>query len=765
MIHRLQETLEAVEVQETAFSIDILGRYLCDTFDEAVNNGGFPFDAIVIGAGMFGAYTAEKIYRAGNGNLRVLVLDAGSFLVSEHVQNLARIGLNVAAAVIADPGVPRERVWGLPWRSNVAFPGLAYCVGGRSLYWGGWSPRLTSPDLAQWPADLRTYLETNYNRTEKETGVDPTTDYISGDLFTALKAKISGALASVATLDKVEDAPLAVQGAAPAPGLFAFDKYSSAPILADAIREAAGDPDSNRKLFLVPKAHVVKLHNSGGFITAIELYVNGQQRFIAVSPDCSVVTALGTIESTRLALESFPTALMGRNLMAHLRSNTTVRIKRSALGALPVLLAPAAMLVRGSTPQGRYHFQVTAVAADTPNSEATMWRMVPDLDLLDQLMASQQFDKITITFRGIGEMIGDKNASSTNSGSSWINLSPFEADEFGKARAWVNLVAGAQDSALWNTMDQAAIQLAQAVAGSPSNIEYFYDNGWHNVPPPAGKVRDGLGTTHHEAGTLWAGADSTGSVTNLDGRFHQIQNGYAVGPAVFPALGSANPSLTALTLARRTAQAIVSRALPAPAPNTIKLLNAKLDGWQMAGSGRFVTVGADTVESQDGIGLLWYTKEEFADFNLTVDWRAMNATDNSGVFIRFPVLGNSDPANDWRLAVDQGYEIQIDDRGYDPATNTTGDALHITGAVYLLAPATMLNSKPLGQWNHFEISAIGPQITVKLNGAQVSQLSGTQGRPLKGHIGLQNHHFGSRVQFRNLFIQKTGAVAAAGSGN
>jgi hypothetical protein len=210
---------------------------------------------------------------------------------------------------------------------------------------------------------------------------------------------------------------------------------------------------------------------------------------------------------------------------------------------------------------------------------------------------------------------------------------------------------------------------------------------------------------------------------------------------------------------------IVSRALPAPAPNAAAMLNANLDGWQMAGSGRFLVVGDNTVESQDGIGLLWFTKEEFADFTLTVDWRAMNVTDNSGVFIRFPALGNNDPANDWRLAVDQGYEIQIDDRGFDPATNTTGDPLHTTGAVYILAPATSLNSRPLGQWNRFEISAIGPQITVKLNGAQVSQLSGTQGRPLKGHIGLQNHHPGSRVQFRNLFIQKLGATAAVGSGN
>jgi len=110
---------------------------------------------------------------------------------------------------------------------------------------------------------------------------------------------------------------------------------------------------------------------------------------------------------------------MGRNLMAHLRSNTTVRIPRSVLGTLPPQLAAAAMLVRGSTPQGRYHLQVTAAAVDSPNSESTMWRVVPDLDLLGQLLASQDFSKVTITFRGIGEMVGDKSATNTNPATSW----------------------------------------------------------------------------------------------------------------------------------------------------------------------------------------------------------------------------------------------------------------------------------------------------------------------------------------------------------
>ncbi len=38
--------------------------------------------------------------------------------------------------------------------------GLAYCMGGRSLYCGGWAPQLTDTDLAQWPNDLKGFLKT-----------------------------------------------------------------------------------------------------------------------------------------------------------------------------------------------------------------------------------------------------------------------------------------------------------------------------------------------------------------------------------------------------------------------------------------------------------------------------------------------------------------------------------------------------------------------------------------------------------------------------
>lgn len=130
-----------------------------------------------------------------------------------------------------------------------------------------------------------------------------------------------------------------------------------------------------------------------------------------------MILALGTIESTRLALVSFPTSpnnpaaeLMGRNLMAHWRSNIFVRINRSALdpgNMLPIDLQTGALLVRGSTPQGKFHIQVTASADPAGNSDALLYTMIPDIDLLDATLANQQAGWISIGFRGVSQQIGD----------------------------------------------------------------------------------------------------------------------------------------------------------------------------------------------------------------------------------------------------------------------------------------------------------------------------------------------------------------------
>jgi Domain of Unknown Function (DUF1080) len=180
--------------------------------------------------------------------------------------------------------------------------------------------------------------------------------------------------------------------------------------------------------------------------------------------------------------------------------------------------------------------------------------------------------------------------------------------------------------------------------------------------------------------------------------------------------------------------------------NFLTLFDGSLEGWRMAGNGRFNIVAPGLLETEGGTGLLWYERASFADFILRLEWRAALIEDNSGVFLRFPPLEDGDP----QRAVDHGYEVQIDERGFDPATGRTGSPLHRTGAIYKLAPAARLASHPLGMWNEFEIVARDADIWVRLNGEPVAHLDHNVGRPRQGHVGLQNHHAGSRVQFRNL---------------
>src|SRR5262249_25075682 len=195
--------------------------------------------------------------------LRILVLDAGAFLLSSHIQNLPQ----QLGGKVGGPSYLRRRddasgaqnvIWGMPWISNEPFPGLAYCIGGRGLFLGGWSPALTDADLGNWPSDVVTYLKSasGYESTGSEIGSATTTDFI---IQTALFNTLLNGIKTAIPLDgiaEVGEAPLAVQGAAPRSGLFAFDKFSSAPFLMDAVRNDVaantGYGDLSRRMFLVP---------------------------------------------------------------------------------------------------------------------------------------------------------------------------------------------------------------------------------------------------------------------------------------------------------------------------------------------------------------------------------------------------------------------------------------------------------------------------------------------------------------------------------
>jgi choline dehydrogenase-like flavoprotein len=823
------------DVQRTTLSLDVLGRFICNTFEEATTNPDF--DVVVIGAGMYGCYCAAKVYtessQQGRRPLRVLVLEAGPFLLHEHSQNIPDLRLPNPFRPVLDTFAPaaqktRDLVWGMGWRSNTGFPGTAYCVGGKSLYWGGWCPRLRKADLDQWPAEVRDYLtsppvrsrnlpnrlapperESIYEAVEYEIGVKPPDDFVFDPVLgpneppgqvglnEALRARLAAALMALRAgpgtpLQDPEPPPIAVQTQSFVSGLFSPDKFSSLALLMAARREASGDPDNAARLFIVPNSHVSRLivapiprdgaDRDGYMVSGLDVFTSSGRRFLAVKPTCTVILALGCIESTRLALESFPTGghrpngdeIMGRNLMAHLRFDFPFTVDRQRFAhwvqqnlgkQLRARLQTAGFHLQADTIDGRFHLQVYGTGETTGSEEGLLYRMIPDADLAQRLADTQVPGKIRLIFRACGEMKGDQTAGVRAPGTSWIDLaSAADRDQqFDHARAFVNY-EDPTNATIWSRMREACIALSREIGAEQTPLDDRHE----------------VGSTWHDSGTLFMGDDPDASVTDASGHFHHIANAVCVDQSLFPTVGSANPVLTGLCLSRKAAETIVARYDSEPPPRPEQIVAEKAEGfaylledgnaskWKpndvrltfdrpaLIENGTIIEVHGDA-----GLGVLFYDDpNEFGDFELRLQWKAFtdstgDSTANSGIFLRAPRPGKE--LNNATF-YDRAIEIQIDDTGYDVGSRRFGSAWHRTGAVYGRAPARVWAQKApsadnsAGFWNEYRITARAKNVSVELNGrlASVAELPAPLAVP--GFIALQYHT--GKVQFRSIRIRR-----------
>ena len=710
------------------------------------------------------------------------------------------IGVAPPQAAPGDPGT-RALVWGTPWQTDVpgGFPGLAYCLGGRSLFFGGWSPELLEAETTTWPAPVLTDLrfpDTGYfAQASAQIGVTETNDFIFGKLHEVLRKRLYDAIrtgkvddavpfaelpqhlqdvGSPADMYKLE-APLAVQGRPARAGFFPINKFSSAPLMIEAARAAnaeSGGDDVKKRLMIVPKCHVLRLvtaqNGSDWKVVAVETSLGT----IPLPPNGVVIVALGTIESARLALTSFPNLSnanrLGRNLMGHLRSNLTIRIPRNALpSGLPNELAASALFMKGrhqrtNGTMGHFHLQITAAGLDRPttDTEPELFKKIPSLDFFEPFLAAND-DKVVITLRGIGEMEPENATNRVSLGSA--------QDEFTYPRAFVSLAPGAGDLEIWEAMDHAGDQVALIFAnGKP--YEVLVGSGYvaaaANQSPidliAHGPRRDGMGTTHHECGTLAMGTNPATSVTNSDARFHFSSNTYVAGPALFPTIGSPNPMLTGVALARRLGDHIAPDPQPfQPEAGFTSMFNGfSTPDWRMStiknqpgnksNPGGFIIVDG-SLESTPGndLGMLWYTKPMPLNYILRLQWLRWEHAGNSGVFVRFPDPNSKGYNNTAYVAIHFGFEVQIDELGSDD-----GAPKHKTGAIYDVDGQTLTQqpARPAGQWNDYEIRVENQTYTVLLNGQQVTQFVNAdpnRGIAANSFVGLQSH-FGSRVAFRNI---------------
>lgn len=125
------------------------------------------------------------------------------------------------------------------------------------------------------------------------------------------------------------------------------------------------------------------------------------------------------------------------------------------------------------------------------------------------------------------------------------------------------------------------------------------------------------------------------------------------------------------------------------------------------------------------------SKETYGDFQIRAEFWVDSHT-NSGIFIRCE--------NPQDVGAKTCYEVNIWDTRPDPTYGT--------GAIVDVAKVAPM-PKAGGQWNTYEITAKGSQLTVVLNGVKTADVSNSL--HAKGHIALQ---YGSGiVRFRKVQIR------------
>ena len=115
-----------------------------------------------------------------------------------------------------------------------------------------------------------------------------------------------------------------------------------------------------------------------------------------------------------------------------------------------------------------------------------------------------------------------------------------------------------------------------------------------------------------------------------------------------------------------------------------------------------------------------FTKEEFDDFIVRFQWRPAKKGYNSGFYIR----GSN--------------QIQL----------AQGGAGQLFGAKGTKAVPKL--HKPPGEWNEWEVSCIGPKVSLKVNGKPAWEIDNF--KPVRGALGIEAE--GHYIEFRKFRIKK-----------
>jgi len=490
------------------------------------------YDVIVVGSGIGGGVLADQLSDYG---LDVLVLEAGGYLFPTHVGNLPRQHTLQAQV--------DKNIWHL-WdefkvTNYVNAPGSKYGggqgfnLGGRSLFWGAFMPRMTWWELDSWPTQVRWDLE-NFGYDLAEQLLSKAT--ISSTYQDQVLGGIAGALPDYV----VRTAPMAIQHTNPQLRSVPGGVFSTADLLMES--RLTGGPAGADNLTVNLNHAAVQIETADGEATSVVVYdlISDKAR---TYKGRFVVLAGGTVESAKLAQHSGlndANAKIGVGISDHPVFFTHFAIGPSS--SYFDLNAAAKIMLRhqdaGFLPGGG--------AGAAPFEDLHRYNVILELGadfnqgrFIDPDILNAHRDARGNTM--ICEIVFLFNAALSDN-HTLVHNGP----AYAKPVIDMDEIPISVDE--WNQILDVQNRVFQEVGAVPLA-------GGDLVPD-----RGGVGGVAHEVGTMRMGTDPNNQyrdgVVDADLKFVGYSNLFACDLSVFPSSPAANPTLTLAALALRLARHI-----------------------------------------------------------------------------------------------------------------------------------------------------------------------------------------------------------------
>ena len=492
------------------------------------------YDVIVIGSGIGGGILADQLSDFG---LDVLVLEAGSYLFPTHVGNLPRQHILEARV--------DKHIWHL-WdefqitnyentEGSIYQGGQGFNLGGRSIFWGAFMPRMTWWELDNWPSQVRWDLEDYaYSLAEQLLSKATMDSSYQNRVLSGLSNKLPDYI--------LRTAPMAIQHSNPLQRNVPGGIFSTADLLMES--RLTDGPSGSDNLTINLNHAAIEIQTEGDEAVAVVAYDMISEINRAYKGKYVVLSA-GTVESAKLAqLSNLNNASqkIGVGISDHPIFFTHFTIDPSS-DYFDVNAAAKVML--------RHQAAGTEIQPGTPPFEDShrynvMLELGADFNqgrFIDPEIFNAQ--KAIRTSSMLGEIVFLFN-SLLNDAHTLVQQGP----SFAKPLITMQELPITENE--WNEINATKQRIFDEIKAKPI---------------PGGNLelnRGPVGGVAHEVGTLRMGTDEVqeyqDGVVDANLKFVGYSNLYVCDLSVFPSSPAANPTLTLAALALRLARHIRTAA-------------------------------------------------------------------------------------------------------------------------------------------------------------------------------------------------------------